>query len=123
MEVWQWPASAFVARFLGFDNIAEATVSGAVAVTEWGKLPVPDGTEEGARQVLVRPTGVRLGPPDEGLTCEVVARTFRGGHVAVLLRPERGPVLEAECALREAPAEGVRVGVAFAAEDVVVLDR
>ena len=48
---------------------------------------------------------------------------YRRHLVAVLLRPERGPVLEAECALREAPAEGARVGVAFAAEDVVVLDR
>jgi thiamine transport system ATP-binding protein len=84
---------------------------------------VPDGTPEGPCRLLVRPTGVRLGPPGDGLTCEVVARTFRGGHVAVLLRPDRGPVLEAECALREAPREGARVGVGFAAEDVVALDR
>jgi thiamine transport system ATP-binding protein len=123
MEVWQRPASAFVARFLGFDNIADATVSGAVAVTAWGKLPVPDGTVEGPCRLLVRPTGVRLGPPDDGLPCEVVARTFRGGHVAVILRPERGPALEAECALRDAPDEGARVGAVFAAQDVVVLDR
>ncbi|WP_329141156.1 ABC transporter ATP-binding protein [Streptomyces sp. NBC_01476] len=120
-EVWLRPGSEFVARFLGFENITDATVQGTVAVTEWGKLPVPDGTAQGPVKLLVRPTGVLLGAPGTGLTCEVVARTFRGGHVAVLLRPERGPALEAECGLREAPDEGARVGVSFAAEDVVVL--
>jgi thiamine transport system ATP-binding protein len=39
----------------------------------------------------------------------------------VTLLPERGPQLEAECALRDAPGEGASVGVAFDPEDVVVL--
>jgi thiamine transport system ATP-binding protein len=122
LEVWQRPASEFVARFLGFDNIAEAAVEGAVAATAWGRLPVPEGTPEGPCLLLVRPTGVRLGPPEGGLACQVVARTFRGGHVAVVLRPERGPALEAECPLRAAPDEGARVGVSFDAAEIVVLE-
>ncbi|MEU9864772.1 ABC transporter ATP-binding protein [Streptomyces sp. NPDC047971] len=121
LEVWQRPASAFVARFLGFDNIVAGTVTGAAAETVWGKIPVPDGSPEGARQILVRPGGVRLGAPSDGLACAVEARTFRGRHVAVLLRPADGPALEAECPLGEAPEEGARVGVTFAAEEVVVL--
>jgi thiamine transport system ATP-binding protein len=121
LDVWQRPTSEFVARFLGFDNIAEAVVSGSVAVTGWGKLPVPEGTAQGPCRLLVRPAGVVLGPPGDGLPCEVTGRTFRGGRVAVLLRPERGPVLEAECGLRDAPAEGDRVAVTFTAEDVVAL--
>ncbi|MFJ2956686.1 ABC transporter ATP-binding protein [Streptomyces sp. NPDC087270] len=122
LEVWQRPGSEFVARFLGFDNITGGTVSGAVAVTAWGELPVPDGTPDGEHLILVRPSGVRLGPPDTaGLPCEVTSRTFRGGHVGVMLRPERGPALEAECALREAPELGASVGASFEAADVVVL--
>ncbi|MFF5936979.1 ABC transporter ATP-binding protein [Streptomyces sp. NPDC012508] len=121
LEVWQRPASAFVARFLGFDNVVPGTVSGAAADTVWGKIPVPDGSSEGARQILVRPNGVRLGAPADGLACTVEARTFRGTHVAVLLRPAEGPPLEAECTLRDAPAEGAEVGVTFAADEVVVL--
>ena len=121
LDVWQRPASEFVARFLGFDSIAEAVVSGAVAVTGWGRLPVPDGTPEGPCRILIRPTGVRLVPPGTALTCEVTGRVFRGGHVAVLLRPERGPDLEAECGLRDAPAEGDRVSVAFDPADIVIL--
>ncbi|ORT56198.1 ABC transporter ATP-binding protein [Streptomyces sp. CB03238] len=121
LEVWRRPASEFVARFLGFDNVVAATVTGEAADTVWGKVPVPAGSAQGAVQVLVRPAGVRLGDPAGGLRCTVEGRTFRGHHVAVRLRPETGPLLEAECALRDAPEEGAVVGVTFAADEVVVL--
>ncbi|MFJ9683033.1 ABC transporter ATP-binding protein [Streptomyces sp. NPDC101194] len=121
LEVWQRPASAFVARFLGFDNVVEATVSGTAADTVWGRVPVAEGSPQGACDLLVRPAGVRIGAPDEGLRCTVGTRTFRGNHVAVRLMPEHGPVLEAECALRDAPEEGATVGVGFDATETVVL--
>jgi thiamine transport system ATP-binding protein len=121
LDVWQRPADEFVARFLGFDNVVEATVSGQVADSPWGKMPVPEGTEPGARTLLVRPAGVRLVPAAEGLRCTVAARTFRGTHVAVQLQPEDAPRLEAACALREAPEPGDEVGVAFDTAEIVVL--
>lgn len=121
LEVWQRPASEFVARFLGFDNVVGATVSGERADTVWGKVPVPAGTLEGRCRLLVRPAGVRLAPEAEGLPCTVTGRTFRGDHVVVLLRPAQGPELEAACGLRDAPETGDRVGVVFRADDVVVL--
>ncbi|MET9607565.1 ABC transporter ATP-binding protein [Streptomyces sp. NPDC006512] len=119
LEVWQRPASEFVARFLGFENVVPATVSAGAAATPWGKVPVPAGAAEGERQLLIRPAGVLLA--EEGLRCEVLSRTFRGTHVALLLRPGAGPVLEAECELAGAPAVGDRVSVAFAPGEVVVL--
>ncbi|WP_405730732.1 ABC transporter ATP-binding protein [Streptomyces sp. NBC_00028] len=120
LEVWQRPADEFVARFLGFENVVEGTVSGEAADTSWGKVPVPEGAAQGVRRLLVRPAGVRL--VDAGLRCAVVARTFKGTHVAVRLRPEgEGPVLEAACALRAAPEVGDVVGVEFDADEVVVL--
>ncbi|MGW2115371.1 ABC transporter ATP-binding protein [Streptomyces zhihengii] len=123
LEVWQRPASEFVARFLGFDNVVPATVTGTAAATAWGKVPVPDGAPQGERTLLVRPSGVRLTPAGEGLAAVVESMTFRGSRVAVRLRPVDGPVLEAECPLADAPAEGAGVGVAFDPADVVVLDR
>ncbi|MDF3303099.1 ABC transporter ATP-binding protein [Streptomyces tropicalis] len=123
LEVWQRPADAFVARFLGFDNVVDATVEGAAAVTPWGKVPVPEGAPQGARTLLVRPAGVRLVPAGEGLTCTVAARTFRGTHVSVHLQPQDAPRLEAACALRHAPETGRRVGVEFDAAEIVVLDE
>ncbi|MFD7404748.1 ABC transporter ATP-binding protein [Streptomyces sp. NPDC059866] len=121
LEVWQRPADEFVARFLGFDNVVAATVSGQVADTPWGKLPVPEGAAQGAGTVLVRPAGVRLVPADAGLRCTVAARTFKGTHVAVHLQPEGAPRLEAACALREAPEVGDAVGVEFDVAEIVVL--
>ncbi|MGW7099182.1 ABC transporter ATP-binding protein [Streptomyces sp. NPDC054838] len=119
LEVWQRPASEFVARFLGFENVTPAVVSGGVAATEWGKVRVPAGAPEGPQQLLIRPAGVTLGA--DGLRCEVLSRTFRGTHVALLLRPEAGPVLESECGLAGAPAVGDRVAVSFTPSEVVVL--
>ncbi|MFD7626818.1 ABC transporter ATP-binding protein [Streptomyces sp. NPDC059851] len=119
LEVWQRPASEFVARFLGFQNVVPATVSGGAAATAWGKVPVPEGSPEGEQRVLVRPAGVVLAAA--GLGCEVVSRTFRGTHVALRLRPEAGPELEAECGLAAAPAVGDRVAVTFTPSEVVVL--
>ncbi|WP_406269605.1 ABC transporter ATP-binding protein [Actinacidiphila glaucinigra] len=121
LEVWQRPASEFVARFLGFDNVVAATVTGEAADTAWGKVPVPAGSPQGPGRLLVRPAGVRLVPASDGLRCDVLARTFRGDRVTLLLRPEEGPRLEAGCALRDAPAEGDTVGVSFSVEEVVVL--
>ncbi|WP_330298820.1 ABC transporter ATP-binding protein [Streptomyces sp. NBC_00503] len=119
LEVWERPASEFVARFLGFENVVSGIVSGGVASTPWGEVPVPAGSPQGERKMLIRPAGVLLGA--DGLSCEVISRTFRGTHVALLLRPAAGPVLEAECALAGAPAVGDRVAVGFAPAEVVVL--
>ncbi|WP_078843467.1 ABC transporter ATP-binding protein [Streptomyces albus] len=121
LEVWRRPASEFVARFLGFDNVIEGMVRDGAADTPWGRLPVEPGSGRGTRLLLVRPTGVRLVPAADGLRCTVAARTFRGDHVSLLLRPETGPPLEASCALRDAPETGTEVGAAFSAGDVVVL--
>ncbi|MEU5577492.1 ABC transporter ATP-binding protein [Streptomyces huasconensis] len=121
LEVWQRPVDEFVARFLGFENVVPATVTGERADTAWGKIPVPGDAPTGRCALLVRPAGVRLVPVEQGLPCTVTARTFRGTHVAVRLQPAEGPRLEAACALRQAPEVGERVGVAFDAGDVVVL--
>ncbi|MCQ4214291.1 ABC transporter ATP-binding protein [Streptomyces longispororuber] len=123
LEVWQDPADEFVARFLGFDNVVPASVTGESADTPWGKVPVPAGAPQGPGTILVRPAGVRLVPAaDAQLTCTVAARTFRGTHVALHLQPADAPRLEAACALREAPEPGAEVGVAFDAAEIVVLE-
>nr|WP_128380966.1 ABC transporter ATP-binding protein [Streptomyces cavernae] len=122
LQVWQRPADEFVARFLGFDNVVPATVSGEAADTPWGKVPVPEGSPQGPGTLLVRPAGVRLTDPAEGLRCTVTGRTFRGTHVAVQLQPEGAPRLEAACALRDAPEIGTEAGVLFDAAEISVLE-
>ncbi|MBW1601247.1 ABC transporter ATP-binding protein [Streptomyces sp. JJ66] len=125
VQVWERPATPFVARFLGFGNVVPGTARGAVADTAWGPVPLPPGTPPGPCTVLVRPGGVRLqaatSAGGDGLTGTVAARTFRGDHVVVLLDADHGPRIEAASTLRAAPAVGERVGVGFDAADVVRL--
>lgn len=124
VDVWLRPASEFVARFLGFTNLAAAVVRGRSADTPWGAVPVPPGAPQGPCTLLVRPAGVRLTDPGEGLPCTVTARTLRGGgssEISLLLAPERGPALEASCPLHTAPDPGTAVSAAFDAAEVVVL--
>jgi thiamine transport system ATP-binding protein len=124
LEVWQRPADAFVARFLGFENVTGATVAGTVADTPWGEVPVPEGSAQGEQTLLVRPSGVRITEGDGGgrLRCTVTARTFQGAQVSLRLRPEGdAPELEAVCPLRDAPSPGDGVTASFDAAEIVVL--
>ncbi|SFF61303.1 thiamine transport system ATP-binding protein [Actinacidiphila alni] len=122
LDVWQRPASAFVARFLGFENVADAVVAGAYADTPWGKVPVPTGSPSGPCQILVRPAGVRLTDASSGLRCTVLARTFRGSHLALTLAPpDAAPRIDAAAPLRGAPEVGAEVAVTFTPDEVVLL--
>lgn len=66
LDVWQRPASAFVARFLGFDNVTPATVTGQAAATAWGKVPVPEGSPRARPTCWCGPPGCSSGPRRTG---------------------------------------------------------
>ena len=104
LEVWQRPVSAFVARFLGFDNVVDATVSGEAADTVWGKIPVPAGSPQGERMLLVRPGGVGLHVRSAPRDCAAPSRRVRSGAAGSPCCCGRtaAPTLEAECG----PARG-----------------
>ncbi len=119
-DVWSRPGTAFVARFLGFRNVVPAVVRSGVADTPWGPIGVPAGLPQGQCEILVRPNGVRF---DGDLDAVVAARTFRGDHVALLLEPSRGPVLEASCRLQSSPVPGETVRVGFDPDEIVRLDE
>ncbi len=117
-DVWRRPADEFVARFLGFDNVADGRVAGRAADTPWGRVPVPDGSPEGPARLVVRPDAFHLDPtgPVEGV---VTARQFRGDHFALVVTGEHGPPLEV--LLRERVGVGERVRLAVDPDGVVIL--
>ncbi|MCQ4159167.1 ABC transporter ATP-binding protein [Roseomonas sp. GC11] len=79
------PASRFVATFLGEVNSLPALVRDGVAQSALGGLPaaLPDGPAE----LLLRPEGLRLLPPGEGIPARVEACRLLGAssllHLAV----------------------------------------
>jgi ABC-type Fe3+/spermidine/putrescine transport system ATPase subunit len=83
--VYRQPASPWVARFLGLDNILEGRAADGVVETAVGAFPYP-GPARGPVEVLIRPDAGRLdaraGTVLEGT---LAGRAFRGGVQVIRL--------------------------------------
>ena len=132
--LWSRPPSAWVARFLGFRNVADATLlpDGMVA-TPWGRLRVPvdesrrvDRTDGPARavSVVLRPSSLRP-DPDGPIRGTVATRRFGGDHVLLGVDVAEGPLLHVEARWAELPAIGdpVALEVEPAGLHVIAPDR
>lgn len=115
-ELWEQPPNEWVARFLGFSNIAPATISGDVADTPWGRIaianPVLSVPAREVLSILLRPDG--FSPSDDGpIRGIVAARSFRGDHVRLLVEVPGAPSLEVAARWKGAASVGepVRLSV------------
>jgi iron(III) transport system ATP-binding protein len=75
-ELYHYPASAFVASFIGRSNILTGTANGMDAITAFGRLPLARAAN-GAVRLAVRPEQIMLEADPEG-SASVVGREFRG---------------------------------------------
>jgi len=131
-EVYDRPASRFVADFVGESNLLEGTVQGSVlTLPGFGAVSLPQVPPPGPALALLRPEALRLGEDATALPqrteAVVVETVFLGLSVKYRLRPDTGPELLARLPLRASAgpvaSEGERVAVGFAAEDVHVVPR
>ncbi|GAA0914861.1 ABC transporter ATP-binding protein [Nonomuraea longicatena] len=111
-EVYDRPATPFVAEFVGTMNHLAGRVSGDRVTVLGQSLPI-DGPAPAERsvEVLVRPEAVRVSPSEEG-SAEVLAASFRGASVRLRLRLKEGEVLAdvpGHEAVRLGPGTRVRV--------------
>lgn len=95
-ELYQQPATAWVAKFVGQGYFIPGQVEGAQLRTELGVIPLPgQGWAEGSTQhVLLRPEHL-IAVAEQGLPCTVVHRYFQGANTAYRLRTPEGTELEA----------------------------
>jgi thiamine transport system ATP-binding protein len=115
--LWTQPPTPWVARFLGFRNIAAARVLDGELGTPWGRLPLvaagrplPAGTEV---TVVLRSAGLHVAP--EGpIRGRVAARRFRGDHVLLAIEVADAPSLQVEAREGVLPAVGERVALRIA---------
>ncbi len=122
-QVYQWPSSPFVARFLGHANLVEGRVAGvedttAVVDTALGRFTgvasVP-GVARGSAVVLVlRPEAAALLPAaspagPNRIAGTLAERSFRGSYTQLTLRPAAGPPLVFELGGAELPPAGAAV--------------
>ena len=118
-EVWESPADAWVAAFLGFAPAVEAHGRGGEIDTPWGVQIDARNVGNGAVTVVVRPDAVRLEPAG-AVARHVVRATFTGTSVRIVLRPEQGPDLTCLVAAAGAPAVGDAVRASFAPDGLLV---
>jgi thiamine transport system ATP-binding protein len=119
-ELWRHPTSAWLARFLGFRNVAAATVRAGVASTPWGIVALPD-VVDGSVTIVLRPEALSLGD-GPGPAGPVEARRFGGDHVRVVIGTDAGARLELEVRDGRLPDVGERVSISVDPARVNVLD-
>jgi thiamine transport system ATP-binding protein len=119
-QVWHQPADEWVARFLGFANITDATLEDGFAETSFGRFAVA-GPGSGHHRVVIRPDGFTV---SEAGTIQgtVVGRSFRGGHYQLQVTTGPGTQLEMEIDQQPVPTVGDVVTLQVDPNAVVVLD-
>jgi iron(III) transport system ATP-binding protein len=92
-EIYQRPATPWVANFVGEANLLDATVSHGSATTCLGRIPLETGAPpHGDVQVLVRPEHVDIQRGDGG---QVELVEYYGHDSVVIIRLAEGPRLRA----------------------------
>jgi ABC-type Fe3+/spermidine/putrescine transport system ATPase subunit len=96
-EIYNRPASRFVAEFLGHYNLIPARVNGAVAETAFGVLTLAEHALSGAATVLIRPEQLELA--DGGINtfaATLVGHAFCGPTLQLTIRLDAGVELKME---------------------------
>ncbi|GAA4078283.1 ABC transporter ATP-binding protein [Nonomuraea soli] len=122
-EVYDRPATPFVAEFVGTMNHLPGRVSGDQVTVLGQLLPLDSDTSLTDVDVLVRPEAVRVEPEPDG-RAEIVAASFRGASVRLRVALEGGEVLAdvpGHEAMRLGP--GTRVSVRLVERPVLVAPR
>ena len=117
-ELWMHPADEFVARFLGYENIAALEVWAGAASSPWGSFEcrLPDGRHRAA----IRPGGAFL-DPSGALAGTVEAAVFAAGKTK--LEVNCGGRRLAVAAPGAGPPAGAEVRVAVDPDAVIAFPR
>jgi len=90
-DIYYAPATAFVARFFGDNNLISGTVRNGVAETSLGRLPVsPPHALEGPALLAIRPERISLAGKDNAVAvaAKVEDAIFVGAMTHLKLRPD-----------------------------------
>jgi putative spermidine/putrescine transport system ATP-binding protein len=111
-QIYDAPATRFVAEFIGTMNRVAGTMREGRFVTAAGAIPWPEAPPA-AREALFRPESVRLAAAGEAahLTGEVVSAFFLGDRLRLFVAAGEGAPLMVEAAARRAFQRGDKVGL------------
>jgi spermidine/putrescine ABC transporter ATP-binding subunit len=130
VEIYDCPASRYVAEFIGEINLIDGVWSEGCFVADDGtKLPVPPLADRngGSATLAVRPEKVSLTGPGDGLVRgRLDTVNFLGGQMLlrIVLGNGRQMLVKVPSSGRAAPVNpGADVGLAWRADEVFVLER
>jgi putrescine transport system ATP-binding protein len=106
-EVYERPATRFVASFIGEMNFLSGRIQGEAFVGAFGRIPAPRSElREGAKAVLaVRPERIALSPDGvEGIVEDVA---FRGSEIHIRLRLAGGEILRISRSANDGPGAAI----------------
>jgi putative spermidine/putrescine transport system ATP-binding protein len=117
-EIYETPATAFVANFLGKINVLAARVAAGVAVIGGASFTAP-GATDGSFNAGIRPERITFG--ETGLAGTVKARIFQGHHWLVQVATDAGLVtVIAPNDGRAIPQEGAATHLTWRGEDMTL---
>jgi thiamine transport system ATP-binding protein len=117
-QLYQNPASIFVAHFLGLDNVFKAHVkrSGRRVWLETpiGKLPAPSNIQNDEIYILLRPDMLQLGKRGRvQLKGKLITKRFQGSQIQVKVKVAKGKLVLELPANTELPGQGKSMTVSF----------
>jgi putative spermidine/putrescine transport system ATP-binding protein len=129
-DIYERPATRFVAEFVGRANILAAQRDANGRAVVWGETLPIDATAQGDFDLFVRPQRMRIVPLSEPvgdgmarLTGCVLRSVFVGDHVEVLVEGAGGQLTVEMQSGGSAPPEGGEVAVVWRAADSLVFPR
>jgi iron(III) transport system ATP-binding protein len=121
-ELYEHPASEFVAGFMGEAMLfpAQADAGGTVSL---GPLRIQprEPVGEGAVKVAVRPEAWHLGPPGHGLNARLAKAAYLGSNYEYTFETELGPIFVVSADLARVLSIGADVGLRLGEHGVSVV--
>ncbi|MBL8955620.1 MAG: ABC transporter ATP-binding protein [Myxococcaceae bacterium] len=122
-ELYEAPATRFVADFMGESNVLEGRVEGGVLRV--GASSFPTTHRDGVVQVAVRPHAISLERDGDGISGVVRRATYLGDHLEYTVDTELGPLFVVAPVTSQpfTPGDAVTMRLSPEAGGVVVLAR
>lgn len=122
-QIYQQPANAFVAGFVGKINRLAGVLHGSVVETPAGSLPSPVHGSGEEIELLFRPEDALLGEPGpDALSAQIESITFLGDRTRLTVSGPGGLALIIDTSQRRAYRTGQAVGVTIPRECLIRLD-
>lgn len=130
VDIYEQPATRFVAEFVGRNNVLNTTRDSAGRVLLWDVPLHGEGASGDAPDVFIRPQRIRLMPPSEAagegmirVPGRVLRSVFVGDQIEVIVKGVGGQLSVQMASGQPLPTEGSDVAAVWRAEDMRFFPR